>query len=189
MNANEALQRLKDGNGRFVSGSPNTSVQNDGIRQGLTGGQSPFAIILSCADSRVVPEQAFDAGLGEIFVIRVAGNVANTSSVASIEYAVAHLGAKLIVAMGHESCGAVTAATKGGDNGPNINKLVSYIAPAVQKHGANGDLDTIIKENSKVSVADMLGKSEIISKAVESGDVKIVPAYYSLSTGKVDFDL
>lgn len=188
MNSSEALQRLKDGNARFVSGAPSTAVQDSGVRAGLTGGQSPYAIILSCADSRVVPEQAFDTGLGEIFIIRVAGNVANTSSIASIEYAVAHLGSKLIVVMGHESCGAVTAAAQGGDNGPNINKLVSYIQPAVEKIGADGELDTIIKENAKVSAADLLSKSTIISDAVASGEVKIVPAYYSLSTGEVHFE-
>jgi carbonic anhydrase len=187
MNAKDALNRLKEGNSRFVSGNPATSVQGDAARQELTGGQSPYAIILSCADSRVVPEQAFDTGLGEIFIIRVAGNVANTSSIASIEYAVAHLGTKLIVVMGHQSCGAVGAAIAGGDAGPNLNKLVSYITPSVEKLGTDADMDDIIKANANHSAATLMSQSQIIADAVNSGDVEIVPAYYSLASGAVEF--
>lgn len=189
MNAQDALTRLKEGNSRFVNNSPTTEVQGDDAREALTGGQSPYAIILSCADSRVVPEQAFDTGLGEIFIIRVAGNVANTSSIASIEYAVANLGTKLIVVMGHQSCGAVGAAIAGGDNGPNLNKLVSYILPAVDKLGAEANMDDIIKENANVSAATLMNSSKIIDDAVNSGGVEIVSAYYSLQTGEVDFDV
>ena len=189
MNANQALDRLKEGNARFVSGNPTTSVQGDSERSALTGGQAPFAIILSCADSRVVPELAFDTGLGEIFILRVAGNVANTSTIASIEYAVAHLGTKLIVAMGHESCGAVGAAVAGGDNGPNLNKLVSYIQPSVDKLGSDAALESIIKDNANTSVATLKSQSAIISDAVENGGLEIVSAYYSLATGEVEFNL
>lgn len=187
MNAKEALNRLKEGNARFITGNPTTAAQGDSARQALTGGQSPYAIILSCADSRVVPEQAFDTGLGEIFIIRVAGNVANTSSIASIEYAVANLGTKLIVVMGHQSCGAVGAAIAGGDAGPNLNKLVSYITPSVQKLGAAADMDAIIKENANHSAATLMSQSKIIADAVNSGEVEIVSAYYSLVTGAVEF--
>lgn len=187
MNAQEALNRLKEGNSRFVNASPETATQDNVAREQLTGGQAPYAIILSCADSRVVPELAFDTGLGEIFIIRVAGNVANTSSIASIEYAVAHLGTKLIVVMGHQSCGAVGAAIAGGDAGPNLNKLVSYITPSVEKLGASANMDEIIKENANHSAATLMSQSQIISEAVNSGDVEIVSAYYSLATGAVEF--
>lgn len=189
MNAREALGRLKDGNKRFVEGNPETSVQGNDAREELTGGQNPYAIILSCADSRVVPELAFDTGLGEIFIIRVAGNVANVSSIASIEYAVANLGTKLIVVMGHQSCGAVGAAIAGGDAGPNLNKLVAYITPTVEKLGAEADMDDIIKENANNSVETLLRNSKIISDAVASGEVQIVSAYYSLATGEVEFEV
>ncbi len=189
MNSTQALDRLKDGNNRFITATPNTPVQGSNERAALTGGQSPFAIILSCADSRVVPETIFDTGLGEIFIIRVAGNVANTSSIASIEYAVAHLGSKLIVTMGHQSCGAVGAAVAGGDNGPNLNKLVSYITPSVDKLGSDAPLDAIIKANANNSAETLINSSTIIGDAVKSGDVKIVSAYYNLDSGKVEFDV
>ena len=123
MTIQEIEQRLIDGNEKFVANKLEGKLQDSNRRESLTKGQEPYAIILSCADSRVVPELAFDAGLGEIFVIRVAGNVANTSSIASIEYAVAHLGSKIIVVLGHQSCGAVTAAVQGGDNGYHLNHL------------------------------------------------------------------
>ena len=153
----------------------------------LTGGQAPYAIILSCADSRVAPELSFDTGIGEIFIIRVAGNVANPSSIASIEYAVAHLGTKLIVVMGHQSCGAVGAAIAGGDNGPNLNKLVSYITPAVDSCGADAPMDDVINKNASNSAATLISNSAIISNAVENDGVEIKTAYYNLDSGKVDF--
>lgn len=189
MDAGQALARLKEGNKRFVEGKPETPIQSKAELEALTGGQAPYAIILSCADSRVVPELAFDTGLGEIFILRVAGNVANTSTIASIEYAVANLGTKLIVVMGHESCGAVGAAVAGGDNGPNLNKLVSYIQPSVNKLGSNATLKEIIKENANNSVETLKDQSEIISKAMENSGLEIVSAYYNLATGKVDFDV
>lgn len=187
MNAEEALNRLKEGNQRYVANSPVTGTQGNESRQELTGGQSPYAIILSCADSRVVPELTFDTGLGEIFIIRVAGNVANVSSIASIEYAIANLGSKLIVVMGHESCGAVGAAVAGGDAGPNLNQLVGYITPSVKKLGADAPLDRIVKDNANNSAQTLLDQSKIIADAVESEGVKIVTAYYSLASGGVDF--
>ncbi|UXP31845.1 carbonic anhydrase [Reichenbachiella agarivorans] len=187
MNSQEALTRLKEGNKRFVSGTPNISLQNQEAREPLTKGQSPYAIILSCADSRVAPELAFDAGLGELFVLRVAGNVANTSTIASIEYAVANLGTKLIISMGHESCGAVGAAVAGGDNGPNLNKLVSYIQPSVDKLGKDAPLADIIKENANHSITTLMNQSEIIKNAVKNEGLELVSGYYSLATGEVEF--
>lgn len=187
MNWNEALDRLKVGNERFVQDKLEGKLQDSKRKESLTGGQSPYAIILSCADSRVVPELAFDTGLGEVFVVRVAGNVANPSSIASIEYAIAHLGTKLIIVMGHESCGAVAAAIAGGDNGPNLNHLLGFIAPAV-KANQGAEMSIVVKANAKKTTADLVENSSIISEAVKSTDVKILSAYYNLSNGKIDFE-
>ena len=135
MTINSILGRLQEGNSRFVADKLDGKLQDSSRRDSLTGGQEPFAIVLSCADSRVVPELAFDSGLGELFVVRVAGNIANTSSIASMEYAVAHLNTQVIVVMGHQACGAVTAAVAGGDNGYNLNHLLSHITPAISACG------------------------------------------------------
>ena len=179
----KALSRLTKGNANFVSDKLDGKLQNSSRRKDLTKGQNPYAIILSCADSRVVPELAFDTGLGEIFVIRVAGNVANTSSIASIEYAVAHLGVKLIVVLGHESCGAVTAALAGGDNGYNLNHLLSHVTPAVASTKSK-NVNTVVKKNAQLTAKELSDRSDIIQKAK---GLKIVPAYYNLKSGKVDF--
>lgn len=184
MNAQDALNKLKEGNTAYVSdkGSTDTSATK---RASLTGGQTPYAIILSCADSRVVPEAIFSADAGDIFVLRVAGNIANTSSIASIEYAVAHLGTKLIVVLGHESCGAVGAALQGGDNGHNLNHLVAHITPAVEL-ATDKEVPTVAKKNAELNCKVLKDNSEIISQALNEG-VEIVPAYYNLGSGQVDW--
>lgn len=187
MTISEIKQRLKDGNERFVSDKLDGKLQNSGRREELTSGQSPYAIILSCADSRVVPELAFDAGLGELFVVRVAGNIANSSSIASIEYAVAHCGSNAIVVLGHQSCGAVTAAMGGGDNGYNINHLLAHITPAIAECGAGAEVNTVVRKNALLTAQDLIKRSAIISDAVNRGSVEIIPAYYNLDSGKVDF--
>lgn len=187
MTVPEILQRLKDGNARFMADNLERNAQDSASRGALTGGQSPFAIVLSCADSRVVPELAFDTGLGELFVVRVAGNVANSSSIASMEYAVAHLGSKLIVVMGHQSCGAVTAAINGGDNGYNLNHLLSHITPAVVASPEGAPVDEVVKKNAALTVEELKNRSSIIKNAVDNEGVKIVSAYYNLDGGKVDF--
>ena len=186
MTGKEALQRLKNGNKRFVEDKLDGQLNDSKRRKDLTGGQSPYAIVLSCADSRVVPELAFDTGLGEIFVIRVAGNVANTESLASIEYAVAHLGTKLIVVLGHENCGAVTAAIAGGNNGYNLNILLSQIAPAIDESGENATVNTVVCKNAELVANDLKVRSSIIANAVNNENLEIVSAYYNLDTGKVD---
>ncbi|MCK5816112.1 MAG: carbonic anhydrase [Flavobacteriaceae bacterium] len=187
MNSNEIIERLKSGNQRFVTDKLDGKLQNSSRREKLTSGQSPYAIILSCADSRIVPELTFDAGLGELFVIRVAGNIANTSSIASIEYAVANIGSSVIVVLGHQSCGAVTAAVAGGDNGENLNHLLGHINPAIQASDANADVNTIVKKNAELTATDLSNKSTIIKDAISNGKLKILPAYYHLDSGKVDF--
>ena len=184
----EALNRLKSGNQHFIDDKLDGKLQNSSRRSALTSGQQPYAIILSCADSRVVPELAFDTGLGEIFVIRIAGNVASTSAVASIEYAVAHLDTNLIIVLGHESCGAVTAAVKGGDNGPNLNHLLHFIDPALESAAADS-MDNIIKRNAILTSRALVEKSDIIESAVKAGNLKILPSYYNMESGRIDFGI
>jgi len=186
MTGKEALQRLQEGNTRFVEDKLDGKLNDSKRRDELTDGQSPYAIVLSCADSRVVPELAFDTGLGEIFVIRVAGNVANIESIASIEYAVAHLGTKLIMVLGHQSCGAVTAAMAGGNNGFNLNILLAQISPAIDKAGKNATVNNVVRKNAELVTNDLKTRSAIIENAVNNGGLEIVPAYYNLDSGKVD---
>lgn len=187
MNQSEIIQRLKDGNARFVSDHLDGKLQDSSRRDSLVGGQDPYAIVLSCADSRVVPELAFDTGLGELFVVRVAGNVANSSSIASIEYAVAHIGTSVIVVLGHESCGAVTAAIAGGDNGFNLNHLLAHITPAIHASGEGAGVNSVVKKNAELTSQELQNRSSIIKDAVQSGKLTVVPAYYNLTTGKIDF--
>ena len=187
MTIQESLNRLKEGNARFVADHLYGKLQDSTRRESLLSGQKPYAIVLSCADSRIVPELAFDTGLGELFVVRVAGNVANTSSIASIEYAVAHVGSKLIVVLGHQSCGAVTAAVKGGDNGHNLNHLLSHLTPAMNAAKSGATVNEIAKINTQLTVGELKNRSGIIRDAIDKGDVKVVPAFYNLDSGKVDF--
>lgn len=187
MTNQEIIERLKKGNERFVADHLDGKLQDSSRRDALVSGQEPYAIILSCADSRVVPELAFDTGLGELFVVRVAGNVANSSSIASIEYAVAHCNTKVIVVLGHQSCGAVTAAMQGGDNGYNINHLLSHVTPAMAAAGEGAPVNEVVKSNAKLTREELINRSAIIGKAVSSGDVDIHSAYYNLDSGRVDF--
>lgn len=183
----EIIKRLKTGNEQFVKDKLTQDNLDRSTRKSLVKGQDPFAIILSCADSRVIPELIFDQGLGELFVVRVAGNIANTSTIASIEYSVAHLNTQLIVVLGHQNCGAVTAAVKGGDNGYNLNHLLAHILPALEATSDDASVDEVIRKNAKLTVKELAKRSDIIASAVESGKLKIVPAYYNLETGVVDF--
>lgn len=188
LSSDEALNRLKEGNSRFIKDGLEHNKQDSVRRTQLRKSQHPFAIVLSCADSRVIPEITFDTGLGELFVVRVAGNIANTSSIASIEYAVANLDVKLIAVMGHESCGAVMAAMQGGDAGPNLNHLIAMIEPALDQVD-NSSVEEVVKKNARINAKLLIDKSEIISKAVKENDVEIVTAYYNLESGIVDFNI
>ena len=187
MTIDSTIARLKEGNVRFINDKLDGQLQDSSRRTKLTSGQEPYAIILSCADSRVVPELAFDTGLGELFVVRVAGNVANSSSIGSIEYAVAHCGSQVIVVLGHQSCGAVTAAIAGGDNGYNINHLLSHITPAMTACGEGAAVKDVVRKNAELTALDLVNRSKIIKDAVEAGKVKILPAYYHLDSGEVEF--
>jgi len=186
----EAISKLKEGNGRYTSGNLQHPAQTTERRTELAKSQHPFAVILSCSDSRVPPEIVFDQGLGDLFVVRVAGNVMNDENLGSIEYAVDHLGVRLILVLGHQSCGAVkaakeTIAAKGKAPG-HIQSLVTAIKPAVEAT-VNGDLDATIKANVK-HVADALRSSTPILKGkVDSGEMKVIGGYYNLDTGAVSF--
>ena len=212
----EALSRLKEGNGRFISGNVHphesseerayiakNSYENAGMislgmtseqaakrRTELIKSQHPFAIILSCSDSRVPPEIVFDEGLGDLFIVRVAGNVLNDEGLGSIEYGVEVLGARLIVVLGHGSCGAVDAAMKTiaakGKAPGHIQSLVTALKPVVTST-PKADLEAMIKANVK-HVADALRSSTPILKArVDSGDLQVIGGYYTLDTGAVTF--
>jgi len=183
---NEIIKRLKEGNERFVSDNSLAKDRDSVRRDALTGGQSPFAAILGCADSRVVPELVFDTGLGEIFTVRVAGNIANISSIASIEFAVTVLKVKVILVQGHSSCGAVTAAIEGGDHGYNLNLLLSHIKPAIEQ-ASSGNISDIVKKNAQLNAEEMVSRSIIMKEAVESRQVKIIPTFYNLESGRVEF--
>ena len=186
----EAIAKLKEGNGRYASGKLQHPGQTTERRAELTKDQHPFAVIVSCSDSRVPPEIVFDQGLGDLFIVRVAGNVINDEGLGSIEYSVDHLGTRLILVLGHQSCGAVkaareTIAAKGKAPG-HIQSLVTAIKPAVEAT-AKDDLETTIKANVKHVVDTLRASTPILKAKVDSGDVKVIGGYYSLDTGAVTF--
>ena len=181
MKIKSSLERLKTGNTRFINDN-----QNSLRRMHVIDTQKPLASVLTCSDSRIVPELIFDCGIGDLFMIRVAGNIANTSSIASIEYAVAHLDVKLIVVLAHQNCGAVTAAVMEKDCGKNLNHLFSHIKPAINET-ESPNIDEISKTNAKLTGDELSNRSQIIAKAIKTGNLSVIPAYYSLDSGKVDF--
>jgi carbonic anhydrase len=186
----DAVSKLKEGNGRYTSGNLQHPGQTTERRAELTKDQHPFAVILSCSDSRVPPEIVFDQGLGDLFVVRVAGNVIDDHGLGSIEYAVDHLGARLIVVLGHQSCGAVKAAKEtiaAKSKAPgHIQSLVTAIQPVVEAT-AKDDLDTTVKANVKHVVQALRSSTPILKAKVASGDVQVTGGYYSLDTGAVTF--
>ena len=180
--ANSILNRLKRGNARFLE-----KAGDEARLSALARGQRPHAIVLGCSDSRTAPEITFDADLGELFVVRVAGNVANTASIASIEYAVAHLGTRLIIVLAHEGCGAVGAALAGGDAGRNLNRLLEHIIPAVRELDES-DVDAVARQNARFSAERLIAESEILRNAVAKDDLQIVTAFFHISTGVIEFE-
>jgi len=182
----EALTKLMEGNQRFVASRRLNPHQNVARMTEVAAGQAPFAAILSCADSRVIPEIAFDQGIGDLFVVRVAGNIAITEDIASEEYAVGVLGTPLLMVLGHERCGAVGAALKGGELPGVMKSLVLAIQPAIKaSEGKSGDrLTNAVKANVRLQV-QRLEKSPVIASAVNIGKLKVVGAYYDLDTGKI----
>jgi len=189
MKIDEALQKLIVGNQRFAGSRlihPNQSAER---RTEVSNGQKPFAVIVGCSDSRIPPEIIFDQGLGDLFVIRVAGNVVDDAALGSIEYAVDHLGAQLVVVLGHGKCGAVTATVQGGEAHGHIGSIVKAISPAVEKaKGCSGDLtDNAIKANVELVVTTIESSQPVLSELAESGRIRIVGAYYDIETGVVEF--
>lgn len=184
-----ALARLKAGNARFVSGNLAHPHQSLARRAKIKDGQRPFAIILGCSDSRTAPEVVFDQGLGDLFVVRSAGNVVDDVGLGSIEYAAEHLGASLIVVLGHENCGAVKATLDGGKLPGHLPAIAKAIRPAV-KASANrpGDaLDNAVLENARLEAHRVADSKPILRKLVEQGKVRVVAARYDLHTGRIVF--
>jgi carbonic anhydrase len=200
ISAQEALERLREGNGRFVSGVRSSETLTSQTRRSeLVAGQEPFAIVLGCSDSRVPAEIVFDQGLGDLFVIRVAGNIVASSQVGSVEFAAERFGTRLVVVLGHSRCGAVLATleelvrpTQG--RSPNLHSIVDRVRPSVEalmatelKHDPDALLRHAVRANVRVSADHLRHGSEILERLIQSDGLLVVGAEYSLETGVVDF--
>lgn len=194
MSPKEALNSLLEGNKRYVKGDL-SSIDYNGSIEAAVSGQYPKAYVLSCVDSRVPVEMVFDQGIGDIFVGRVAGNVENEDQIGSMEFATKYAGAKLVMVLGHEACGAVKGACAGVEDG-NLTLLLEKIAPAIQSVDGYKEsdrtvenkkfLDEVIATNVSRTVNDIRSRSAILSSMEASGDIKIVGGVYSLETGAVE---
>jgi carbonic anhydrase len=194
--AEQALQELREGNARFAGGRAVQPRRTPADFQAASEAQHPEAVIIACADSRVAPELLFDAGIGDLFVIRVAGNVVDGGGVlvkGSVEYAVSELDVPLVVVLGHTKCGAVKAAVEHIDHHDSlpgaINGLVELIKPVVVKvHGTPGDAyERVARENVAAGVAKLKSLEPIVGPRVKAGGVKVVGGIYELKSGKVEF--
>ena len=199
--AAEALLRLRDGNRRFVEGLRNhDALAVEARRTEVAAGQEPFAIILGCSDSRVPAEIVFDQGIGDLFVIRIAGNIVAPSQIGSVEFAAERFGTRLVVILGHSSCGAVTATldelTRPAENqSKNLRSIVGRIRPAIEPLFAKGprgsDPETLLREavraNVRYSAEQLRHGSEILERLIEQDGLLVVGAEYSLETGIVEF--
>lgn len=181
------MKRLMDGNQRYVAQKSTHPNQTAGRRIELAKGQEPFAAVIGCSDSRVPPEIIFDQGLGDLFVIRVAGNILDDVVIGSVEYAIEHLSLQLIVVLGHSKCGAVAAAIEGGQSSDHTISLIEAISPAVEKaKSLSGDvLTNAIKANVEMVVAKLKSSEPILAERVKEGKLEIIGAFYDLGTGKV----
>jgi carbonic anhydrase len=200
ISSQNAILRLKEGNHRFATDLPSqSSLRNSSRRGELVAGQQPMAIILGCSDSRVPAEIVFDQGLGDLFVIRVAGNIVAPSQIGSIEYAAEVTGARLVVVMGHSGCGAITAtidqlARDEEHRSRNLNSIVDRIRPSVEtllETGIAHDRDALIRyavrANIRASVDHLRHGSQILEKLIQEDELVVVGAEYSLESGIVDF--
>lgn len=198
--ADEALARLKAGNARFVADVHDLSVVTSQSRRAdLVQQQTPFAIILGCSDSRVPAEIIFNQGLGDLFVIRVAGNIVAPSLLGSVEFSAVQHRARLVVVLGHTLCGAIQATVSelkqpSGNRSPNLQSIVNRIQPSVQtlmEAGLDDDEENLVRlatrANIRASVAHLKHGSQILENLIANEGLKIVGAEYSLETGKVDF--
>ncbi len=197
ISALDALNRLRDGNQRFAANQPSHSKDAKSRRAELIGGQQPFAIILGCSDSRVPPEIIFDQGLGDLFVIRVAGNIVAPSQIGSVEFAATEFGTRLVVVLGHSQCGAIVETvdqlrSPAEENSRNIGAIVDFVRPSVEAVlDSTLALDELtaraVRENVRTSVEQMRHGSEIIERLERDEGLVIVGAEYSLESGLVDF--
>jgi carbonic anhydrase len=184
----QAWQRLKDGNDRFAADKPESKDIGAKKRGELVKGQRPFAAVLSCADSRVPPEYIFDQGLGDIFVMRVAGNFSDASGVASLEYAVKHFQVPLIVVLGHEDCGAVKAALANDKPGGDLGKLLEQIHIGKDlPMDKNAALVEGTKNNVRFQTDVLTKRSEVLRDSIEQKRLQIVSGVYSLASGRVEW--
>ena len=195
----EALERLRQGNRRFADGIRRTEALTQEKREPFVAGQAPFATVLACSDSRVPVEQIFDQGYGDLFVIRVAGNIAGPSQIGSAEYAAAKLGVRLLVALGHTRCGAVEATLESlrrpeEKHSDNLAAIVERIRPAVEPLLKEAPLDdrralqdSAMRANVRRAVQTLRRDSEILRDLMDEGTLLVVGAAYSLETGLVDF--
>lgn len=195
----EALQRLQEGNRRFVDGIRDRSLPGQTQRHELIDGQTPFAIVLGCSDSRVPAELIFDQGLGDLFVIRVAGNVVAPSQVGSIEFAAERFGTRLVVVLGHSQCGAVQATLEQLEKpqesrSPNLRSIVNRIRPAVEtlletRSACEHEdlLEHAVRANIRTSAQHLRYGSQVLEQLIQEDELLVVGAEYSLETGVVDF--
>jgi carbonic anhydrase len=186
----EALDRLEGGNERFVKGTISHTLAAD-RRRAFATYQAPFATLLSCSDSRVPPELIFDQNLGDLFIVRVAGNFADTVGLATLEYGYSALNSKLIVVLGHEGCGAIKATVDALKSGtelpPHLNALQHGIAPGIAAIAKTGTYDDCVIANVRNQVKELRAAGPVLGKAVGTGDLNIVGAEYTLASGKVKF--
>lgn len=199
ISARQALERLQEGNRRFAANTTNSTVDSRARRTELASGQEPFAIILGCSDSRVPAEIVFDQGLGDLFVIRVAGNIVAASQVGSVEFAAERFGTPLVVVLGHSRCGAVQATVDElmqprEKRSRNLGSIVDRIRPSVEallatelRHNAEALVDQAVRANVRVSANHLRHGSEILERLIEKNGLMVVGAEYSLETGLVDF--
>ena len=192
LSADVARERLVRGNRRFAADQMNHPRSDADRRNEVVGGQSPYAAILTCSDSRVVPELIFDQGLGDLFVLRVAGNIADKTELGTIEFASSHLGINLIVVMGHGSCGAVKATLDtmdilGAPTKTHVDTLIDAIRPAVRTAKAKGDENLVERsaEENALAVAEKIRRSEPVMASLCWKGVEVLPAYYDLENGEV----
>lgn len=186
---NETLKKLIEGNQRFVKGTLKHPHQSPSHRRHCVENRSPHTVVLTCADCRVSPEIIFDQGLGDLFVLRVAGNVVNDMFLGSMEYAVEHVGTRLIMVLGHSNCGAVAAALAGGKATGHIGSLVKPIQSAVLKCSRNGhlpDVNEVVKQHVRQMAEKIRSSNPILSKKVKEEGLDVVGAVYHLESGEIE---
>jgi carbonic anhydrase len=188
INADLALQKLMEGNKRYVDFKRAYPDQDQVRLKVVAQAQHPFAVVLGCADSRVPPELLFDQGLGDLFVIRVAGNILDDGTLASIEFATAELGVPLVMVLGHQRCGAVKATLEGGKVPGHISRLVEAIKPALEiaKDQPGDKLDNAVRANIRMVVGQIKSSTPILADLAKKGKVNVVGARYDLDTGAVE---